>query len=144
MENTRKKNIVVIEFYFKGLSMTNKKLIHLDFTPWHTSMNTLLGHKSFAIRSMATNCTIIAHDNIFNRSVLNDNAFYFHNEAGVLRSIDQLNDNRELIDLYVNGTKKKLKESIPSRLSRTSTKSYLFIYLLSCAMLAQIVIIFKL
>ena len=48
---------------------------------------------------MASDCFILAHDNIFNRSVLGDNAIYYSSQesvTGILDCIDSIaEDNKE-------------------------------------------------
>lgn len=56
------------------------------------------------LEAMASNCFIFAHDNIFNRAVLKENALYYHNTEKVT---DLLND----IDNIVNKNKKELTDA---------------------------------
>ncbi|TWP29038.1 glycosyltransferase family 1 protein [Apibacter muscae] len=57
------------------------------------------------LEAMASNCLIVAHNNIFNKSILGEDAFYFSNEEEITQTVKKLNkqDNRIKIE---NNTKK--------------------------------------
>jgi len=60
------------------------------------------------LEAMASSALIIAHDNIFNKSILKDNAFYFNNETelvNLIKSIKKKNYN-SLIKNNINKIKK--------------------------------------
>ena len=42
------------------------------------------------LEAMASSCLIVAHDNAFNREVLGDNAYYFHDEIDIANSLDHM------------------------------------------------------
>ena len=44
---------------------------------------------------MSSNSLICAHDNIFNKSILGDDAFYFKNEKNITTLINQKEKNQE-------------------------------------------------
>ena len=59
------------------------------------------------LEAMASNCLIIANDNIFNKSILNDNAFYFNSEKDISIFVDTIN--KEKNKKLLNNNLKKIK-----------------------------------
>jgi glycosyltransferase involved in cell wall biosynthesis len=62
------------------------------------------------LEAMASSALICAHDNIFNRSVLNGNAFYFRDEVNVADLLKQ-NVMKENFGLFLSANLKLIKES---------------------------------
>ena len=53
---------------------------------------------------MASNALIVANENIFNKSILNDDAFYFNNSVEVFHHLNKIK--KEHLDLVKNNTNK--------------------------------------
>lgn len=70
---------------------------HFSFAYFHG--HSVGGTNPSLLEAMASDCFILAHDNIFNRSVLGDNAIYYSSQesvTGILDSIDSIaEDNKE-------------------------------------------------
>ena len=58
------------------------------------------------LEAMACNALIVAHDNVFNKSVLGNDAFYFGNEATLAVIISELQDKAHYSNLLSNNIKK--------------------------------------
>lgn len=58
------------------------------------------------LEAMGCNCLIAANDNLFNRGVLNDDAFYFANEEDLITLIRKVTSKLEYQKLIDNNTKK--------------------------------------
>jgi glycosyltransferase involved in cell wall biosynthesis len=58
------------------------------------------------LEAMACNCLIAAHDNVFNRSVLGDDAFYFATPSHVAAHINRIADRQEYRMLSNNNLRK--------------------------------------
>ncbi len=59
------------------------------------------------LEAMASSSFIVAHDNIFNRSILGDEAFYFQNETQI---VDRLSCNKADYEAWIIGNKNKISE----------------------------------
>lgn len=62
------------------------------------------------LEAMASNCYILAHDNIFNRAVLKENAHYYGNAEGVTLLLDNINVlSGKYREQYVNSNLKEIR-----------------------------------
>jgi glycosyltransferase involved in cell wall biosynthesis len=60
------------------------------------------------LEAMACNCCIVAHDNVFNQSILNQDAFYFSDEYQLAEYLF-LNKNQEAISLKIENNRHKIR-----------------------------------
>ena len=60
------------------------------------------------LEAMASNSLVCAHDNIFNRSILNGDAFYFKNSEQISRLIDS-REIKTLKNNFVNANRHKIE-----------------------------------
>ena len=87
------------------------------------------------LEAMASSSFIIAHDNIFNRSILGEEAFYFKNEAQIVENLNLKKENythwidankRKITKYYdweiINGQYQSLLEEVTSGPARGITK----------------------
>jgi len=61
------------------------------------------------LEAMACRCLILAHDNIFNRKVLNGNAFFFTSIEDVRHHINSLSNNNGMKNEFVRGNIYRIK-----------------------------------
>lgn len=54
------------------------------------------------LEAMASNCLIVAHNNIFNKSVLGEDAFYFSNEEEITQIVKKINKQNNLVKIARN------------------------------------------
>ena len=59
------------------------------------------------LEAMASNCCIVAHDNVFNKSILDHDAFYFSNEDQVAQFLD-LDKQLETISIKIENNRNKI------------------------------------
>ncbi len=62
------------------------------------------------LEAMATSCIICAHDNVFNKSVLDNDAFYFSNKNDISRLLDNKTSLKEN-PLWINNNLNKLRKN---------------------------------
>lgn len=69
------------------------------------------------LEAMASGAFIIAHDNDFNKSILNDNGFYFKNEIDVKKYLEEIlkKDHQEKIDNNYSEIKEKFSWKLVNR-----------------------------
>ena len=60
------------------------------------------------LEAMACNCCIVAHENVFNQSILNQDAFYFSDEYQLAEYLF-LNKNQEAISLKIENNRHKIR-----------------------------------
>ncbi|MES2618774.1 MAG: DUF1972 domain-containing protein [Bacteroidota bacterium] len=61
------------------------------------------------IEAMACACPIIAHDNVFNRSILNEDALYFNDEKTIVDQLNTTNDFRQALQNGIDNNTRKVK-----------------------------------
>lgn len=61
------------------------------------------------LEAMGSNSLIAAHDNVFNKAVLGEDAFYFANEQQVADLIDKVNNKSDFTS-YINNNHKKIRD----------------------------------
>jgi glycosyltransferase involved in cell wall biosynthesis len=71
------------------------------------------------LEAMACNCCIVAHDNVFNKSILNQEAFYFSNENQLAEYL-LLNKNQEAISLKMENNRHKIRHQYDWELINTA------------------------
>jgi hypothetical protein len=79
-------------------------LRHFSFLYFHG--HTSGGTNPSMLEAMATSCIICAHNNEFNRSVLNDDAFYFNNEKDISEMLNTRFDRNDKSNWIENNLSK--------------------------------------
>jgi glycosyltransferase involved in cell wall biosynthesis len=79
---------------------------HYSFSYFHG--HSVGGTNPSLLEAMATGCFIIAHNNLFNKSVLDENALFFSNESDIVNILDSdvLEDSQIRHDYITNNLKK--------------------------------------
>jgi glycosyltransferase involved in cell wall biosynthesis len=79
------------------------------FSKYYFHGHSVGGTNPSLLESMACQCAIIAHDNVFNRSVLEQDAFYF-NQPKDIDEILNRNYSPELLNGFILSNNEKIKE----------------------------------
>lgn len=58
------------------------------------------------LEAMASNCCIVAHNNVFNQSLLGDDAFYFTNEEDIVKTLDVSKQESDVLEKIANNKEK--------------------------------------
>lgn len=61
------------------------------------------------LEAMASNALIMAHDNVFNRAILEEDAFYFSDESDIARFLDSTTEKEEY-QFMIEQNRKKIKQ----------------------------------
>jgi len=62
------------------------------------------------LEAMACNALIAAHDNVFNKTVLGNDAFYFKNETDIAKIIDEVRDKRDFSQMTARNCHKIVEQ----------------------------------
>lgn len=62
------------------------------------------------LEAMACNALIAAHDNVFNKTVLGDDAFYFKNETDITKIINEVRDKRDFSQMTARNCHKIVEQ----------------------------------
>jgi glycosyltransferase involved in cell wall biosynthesis len=62
------------------------------------------------LESMACSCSIAAHDNPFNRAILNENAFYFNSEEDIRKILIESDRDPDLSESFIPKNREKIRD----------------------------------
>jgi glycosyltransferase involved in cell wall biosynthesis len=62
------------------------------------------------LEAMASQCLILAHSNIFNRSVLHEDAYYFNKEEDIAQVLNEVPDKIAHMDMILRNTEKIVRQ----------------------------------
>lgn len=62
------------------------------------------------LEAMACNALIVAHDNVFNKTVLGDDAFYFTDEKAIAKIVEEVRDKRNFNEMTAHNCQKIVEQ----------------------------------
>jgi len=103
----KSKNIIFLGGVYDNNTLNNLRY----FSKLYLHGHSVGGTPPSLIEAMGCNCLIAAHDNIFNRHILEENSFYFKSIDDIKNIIDNININNNKHSMYTDNNIKKIKKT---------------------------------